>query len=109
LDRITLKDHPILYLAIVCDELQVWDRYPAGHAALQKYKETAKGAIEGSDLELTCEGTGPTKACVRVWHPQHKSIVNRRRDTLRDKLSDYEQIVTVISGDAGKMETAAAV
>ena len=95
LDRVTLEDHPILYLAIVCDELQVWDRYPAGHEALQKFSETAKGAIEGSDLELTCEGTGPTKACVRVWHPQRENIVTKRRDTLLDKIRDFERIVTV--------------
>jgi hypothetical protein len=95
LNRVTLKDHPILYLAIVCDELQVWDRYPAGHAALEKFAETAKGAIEGSDLELMCEGTGPTTACVRVWHPQSADIVGKRRKTLLDKIPDYEKIVTV--------------
>jgi hypothetical protein len=104
LNRITLKQHPILYLAIVCDELQVWDRYPAGHEALQQFTETAKGGIEGSDLELMCEGTGPMKASIRVWHPQHEKIVNKRRDTLRQKLSGYETIVTVISGAAEKRQ-----
>ena len=95
LQGITLAEHPVLYLSIVCDELQSWDRYPAGDAVLRQFQQTAASSLEGEDIELTCAGTGIRTARFRVGHSKQADIVNSLRETLKRKLPDYERVVVV--------------
>lgn len=65
LNLITLESFPILYLSILCDELQRWDRFPAGDANLNVNKEDPK-SIEAEEIQLTCQGTNRKKASFEV-------------------------------------------
>jgi hypothetical protein len=53
LKKVTLKKHPLLYLAILCDELQNWDRYPAGDELFINIQKCAFKYIEGGEIRLT--------------------------------------------------------
>jgi hypothetical protein len=97
LDRVTLNTEPILFLAIVCDELQIWDRYPAGDAHLRMFEKFAEEALEGGEIELACSGTDTTIAIFRIQHSQEQDqkIVAGLNGTLRNRLSGYEDIVSI--------------
>jgi len=45
LSCVTLEEEPILYLAIVCDELQNWDRYPAGRGGPGNLDSVVSGSL----------------------------------------------------------------
>ena len=95
LKKITLDDYPILYLAIACDELQRWDRYPAGDAVLRNYEETAAAWPEGDDIELSCTGTDRKIARFCIAHARQTATVDDLKRTLA-KLPGVERIVTVV-------------
>jgi len=95
LTQITLENHPLLYLAIVCDELQRWDRYPAGDAVLQEYERTAVEWPEGDEIELSCTGTDKKVARFCISHLQQEVVVDDLRTTLA-KLTGVERIVSIV-------------
>jgi len=61
---LTLQNEPVTFLAILCDELQRWDRYPAGATYLDTFRFYS--ALESGDIYLMCNGTrdNPTAAFV---------------------------------------------
>jgi hypothetical protein len=93
LKRVTLSKEPILFLAILCDELQNWDRYPAGEKHLRGFLDYA--SLEGGDIELTCSGIETRKANVRIKHRKQSAIVDKMKTTLSDRLPDYNKIVLI--------------
>jgi hypothetical protein len=55
--RIRLDREPITFLAVLCDELQRWDRAPAGSTHLDSYRVFAEAALESSDVQILAEGS----------------------------------------------------
>jgi len=92
---ITLESQPILYLAMVCDELQTWDRYPAGDDLLVNFAVVAAGSLEGEDLELSCSGTDERVALLRIGHPEKSSLVDRFKRALGARLTGFDAIVRI--------------
>jgi hypothetical protein len=95
LQSVTLKSQPILYLAILCDELQVWDRYPAGDALLRKFQQAAAASLEGGDIELKCNGTDKRIAHFSIQHALQKGFVKDLQTTLGVRLADYKQVAVI--------------
>lgn len=96
LSKITLEHHPILYLSIICDELQSWDRPPSGDAVLRQFQDTAATSLEGEDIEIRCAGTDNKIATFRVGHPQKTAILKALRDTLQRRVSGFEQVIELL-------------
>lgn len=95
LGHISLEKLPLLCLSIVCDELQCWDRYPAGDAILRQFRETAAASLEGADIELSCSGTSNRTALFRIGHPRQSDIASSLKRSLESKLRDHERIVQI--------------
>jgi hypothetical protein len=95
LRSITLQKDPVLYLAIICDELQTWDRYPAGDAILRQFQQTAAASLEGGDIELTCSGTDIRTGRFRIEHDQQSDIVKKMKSVLAVRAPGYQQIVSI--------------
>jgi hypothetical protein len=90
--RLTLSAEPLMFLAIVCDELQIWDRFPAGDRDLSDYEKFARTSVESEDLVLTFEGT---RARVRVEHADRDDTAKRIRDSLVARVPSYGDIVEI--------------
>lgn len=90
--RATLQAEPILHLAILCDELQRWDRYAAGDELTSDYEKTAMTSLEGGDIELICAGTDEKTAIFRVTDNE---VVGKLNETLNNRLEGYENIVKI--------------
>jgi len=83
---------------MLCDELQIWDRPPAGLAHLSNYREFAKSALDGDDIEIICDGpcsrakavmTVRTNSQVRVTVEEH---LNK---TLESRLPGWGELIEI--------------
>lgn len=55
---VNLEEEPLLYLAILCDELQIWDRFPAGSKNVSMWSKDFQIMAEDilADFEINNEG-----------------------------------------------------
>lgn len=95
---LTLDAEPLVFLSVLCDELQIWDRSPAGRTHLNDYRKYAKSALDGADIELVC--TGPrsrAKALMRIRASSEvrKSFEYGLRETLDGRLPNWNQVIEI--------------
>lgn len=98
--RLTLKDDPITFLAILCDELQRWDRYPAGWMYLDQYRVFSDSALESRDIEILCNGTRENPEALFVIHKKpgvsdQKEFLDDFRKTLMARLPEFSQVLNL--------------
>lgn len=86
---------PVLYLAIVCDELQKWDRYAAGDDVVEQIEQADRDSVESVDMELICTGTDERRALLRIAHPDQIDMANKLRKTLEARAPGYEKILKI--------------
>jgi hypothetical protein len=55
LNEMTLDRDPIMFLGILCDELQRWDRLPAGPRLLDKYRSYEGQSLASTDISLNAQ------------------------------------------------------
>ncbi len=84
-----LANDPIAYLSILCDELQKWDRFPAGRIYIQDLEGFAESSLASSDIRLT-GGQVP-----RIQIRAHLDTRRRVCDALNERLADWQYIVRV--------------
>jgi hypothetical protein len=56
--KITQDSEPLTYLSVLCDELQIWDRSPAGIEHLTKYRTYAKSHLMETISNSSATGLG---------------------------------------------------
>lgn len=96
INEISLRRDPISFLAIFCDELQRWDRFPAGDELLSEYREYARTAPEASDVAISADGFGQdTRIVFRLDLPEEK--VEQIRRTLDARLRGWRSFALVNS------------
>jgi hypothetical protein len=100
ISHLTLQEAPVIFLAILCDELQRWDRAPAGSDDLDHYRVFAQHSLESTDIELRCDGTSLYRtARFVIHHPpttEDKGKLQKDlRETLSQRLPEYTKAVTV--------------
>jgi hypothetical protein len=101
--HITLKKDPITFLAILCDELQRWDRIPAGSILLDQYREVANKTIESDDVELSC-WLGRSENNAARESPDFSALVKVRsdevassmRNNLKARLPGFREVVDIL-------------
>ncbi len=86
-------DHdPLLFLSVLCDELQRWDRFAAGAGHLENWEEYSQYSLESGDMELRLQGLGQqTKAEISIRSPLFKT--DQLVATLSDRLIKWDQVV----------------
>ena len=95
---LTLRAEPITFLAILADELQRWDRSPAGWMHLNEYRVFSESALESKDVEIFAMGprNQPTAVfAMNVKGRASRDELNTFRQTLRDRLPDYSDVLGV--------------
>ena len=92
LKEVTLMKHPLVYLAILCDELQNWDRYPAGDELFINIEECAFKYIEGGEILLKLNGHKSKKPTFTVRHKSADSIVSNVTKALA-RIPNWKQLL----------------
>ena len=95
---IKLSTEPLMFLSILCDELQIWDRPPAGVEHLKDYRKYAKSAFDGSDLQIVCNGpTAMAKASltIRANAEIQASIDKKLRETMQSRLPGWTELIEI--------------
>jgi hypothetical protein len=85
---LTLKDEPLLFLSVLADELQFWDRPPSGDKNLVEYRKSAKSAFDGSELNLRCDGPRSMMKAAFIVRSRSSSRNRSKLDALCGKLND---------------------
>ncbi len=96
--RITLHSEPLLYLSVLCDELQIWDRSPAGMEHLDNYREYAKVALDGDDIEIVCNGPrlrAKGRMTIRINSEVRKSFRDKLFNTLDKRLPTWQELIDI--------------
>jgi len=86
---IRLHDDPLAYLSILCDELQKWDRFPAGNSHIHNLEDFAESSLVSEDIQLSLKDS--PRFHVRCRNSIRKRIVN----ALDDRLLNWSTIVRV--------------
>jgi hypothetical protein len=88
---IKITDGPILYLSILCDELQKWDRFPAGSKYIHNLSDFSNESLVSEDITATVNSNG---VVFKIRKPAE--VVNKIIDALNDKLVDWSSFVSII-------------
>ncbi|HBB98064.1 MAG TPA: hypothetical protein DC054_21990 [Blastocatellia bacterium] len=95
--KLTLSEAPITFLAILCDELQRWDRSPAGWMHLDQYRLFSKSALESRNIEILCNGPreDPRVLFLIGKNRRRQKFAEQFRKTLEKRLPDYSKILLI--------------
>lgn len=94
---LTLEDEPLTFLSILCDELQIWDRSPAGRADLANYRQYARSALDGSEIEIMCIGPRSNSKALMVncAGPEFSGRFERLRQDLESRLPGWSRLIEI--------------
>jgi len=101
---LTLDNEPITFLGVLCDELQRWDRSPAGWARLDEYRLSSKSALEAGDLQIMVQGTRESPIAFFVVRERNNNqdrnnelskLAKAFRDDLQKRLPEYSNVLLV--------------
>jgi len=84
------EKNPIMYLGVLCDELQKWDRFPAGERYLRDLKSFEEYCTDSERIKLTGEWDGDKVAAEFA----ESKLANRIRDALT-RISSADQFVDI--------------
>jgi hypothetical protein len=99
--QLCLDKEPLTFLAILGDELQRWDRYPAGSTYLDHYRVFAETALESDDVEISCNGyrNNYLRVLFRIRPPKaegnNMDILTALRETLESRLPEYHKVLQI--------------
>lgn len=88
--KLDINQAPFLYLAILCDELQLWDRFPAAEENLDIWKNFQ---IMAEDISI--DTIVDRKGRLRIAITCQQSIKDKITDALDGRLSKWETIVSI--------------
>lgn len=88
---IDFEANPLIYLGILCDELQKWDRFPAGERHLVDLQSFEKYCTDSERITLA-EGWDKTNPILITFGEAELS--ERIEDTLNKRLASLETFIT---------------
>lgn len=84
-----LKRAPLLYLAVLCDELQIWDRFLSGSELIDNWKTIKQCMAEDLDAELIVSETNAPVLHVMASQPHYDRLLGN----LEKRVSHWERYV----------------
>jgi hypothetical protein len=95
LKEFSLVKSPLLFLSVLCDELQRWDRFAAGAGYLTKWDKYTQYSLESGDIELRAVGHGDS---VRAEFSVSKADFNPSELTaaIESRLPDWCSVVDIV-------------
>jgi hypothetical protein len=89
-----LDDNPLLYLGILCDELQKWDRFPAGERHLIELEAFENYCTDSERVQVAGDWDGDRV----IFYFEPASLSDKVRGALRDRLEGWEDLIAVEAG-----------
>lgn len=87
--KLRLKDHPLLYLGVLCDELQKWDRFPAGQQFLADLDLFRQYCTDSEHLTMLQDSTTQRFQFSYMPEKLHNSV----KDAIDERLEDANVIL----------------
>jgi len=84
-----LSQHPLLYLAVLCDELQVWDRFLSGQEHIDNWKDVEHCMSEQITAEIICDPVGENQIHFLTTKNQKEKITK----TMNSRLVGWQRFV----------------
>jgi len=89
---IECEPNPLIYLGILCDELQKWDRFPAGERHLVDLKSFEEYCTDSERINLS-EGWDRTEPILITF--EEKKLTKRIEEALVKRLASVETFITL--------------
>jgi hypothetical protein len=90
--RLDFSESPLLFLSILCDEVQRWDRFAAGAKLLTDWEKYADFSLEANDLTLSIEGNSQT-SWARLSISNRRFDVGKLKEVLDERLHNWRSIL----------------
>lgn len=97
---LTLAKEPLTFLSVLADELQCWDRFPAGSADLEDYRALARTGLESTDVSISvscwterADAKGVFTVDFSSDRRENESAMEGLRNKLRGRLFEYSQVI----------------
>jgi hypothetical protein len=81
---------PLVYISVLADELQKWDRFPAGSEWLENLDSFAELSPTSEEFSLAQSSSGPI-----ISLPKHIQARDKIINTLDLRLKDWRQFITI--------------
>jgi len=91
--KFNVENDPLLYLAILCDELQIWDRFWSGEELIDSWKEVEHCMGEQISADLINNEFSRKKLHLIL----SEEICNKLKKTLSERLVGWNEIVKITS------------
>lgn len=83
------NNEPLLYLAVLCDELQIWDRFMSGSDFISNWRKVKHCMAEQVYTEVVCTETWENQLHFAVSEDQHTKLSKK----FNERLTDWEKII----------------
>ena len=90
--KIDINKEPLLFLAILCDEIQTWDRFPAGDTVLENWEKEVQVMAEDIIANTVLDKDGNLKICLRFLDLKCGNDIIRK---LSNRLTDWENVIQI--------------
>ena len=97
INSLSLNQYPLVYLSILCDEIQRWEPLSFWDQLLRRYTDYARSSLESNDLSLACF-LRPRSSFLRAQLLVDNSVSQGAvliRSSLAERLPDYKNILEV--------------
>jgi len=86
-----LEEEPLLYLAVLCDELQIWDRFHSGPELIDNWKTIKHCMAENIEAELIISEIKVPMLHLMAFQPHYGKL----RDNLEKRVAEWDRYVRV--------------
>jgi len=83
-------DGPILYLSILCDELQKWDRFPAGSKFIHNLSDFSHESLISEDISVSIKAN-----IIEFEINKPVEIVSKIINSIDSKLVDWKKFISI--------------
>ncbi|HWW77206.1 MAG TPA: hypothetical protein VNZ44_17515 [Pyrinomonadaceae bacterium] len=101
LKPLVFETNPLLYLGVLCDELQKWDRFPAGQGHLVDLNSFEKHCTDSERIRVACVAgdrqtdEGGWDGEKVVFDFEESELAEKIKKTLEKRLGGFERFVQI--------------
>lgn len=89
--KLEFEKNPIMYLGVLCDELQKWDRFPAGERHIVDLSSFEKYCTDSERIKVEAKWDG-NEVILRI---EEKQLAKGIIETLEKRLDSFERFVKI--------------
>ncbi|WP_407314287.1 hypothetical protein [Desulfosporosinus sp. SB140] len=90
-----LEEEPLLYLAVLCDELQIWDRFHSGTELIDNWKTIKHCMAENIEAELIISETKVPMLHLMASQPHYDKLLGN----IKKRVAQWDRYVQLTKID----------